>query len=402
MKKLIWALLFPLFVIGCSADDEDQSWLADYAPIVTTTIIKPQIVQISEEYPARVKAFRQAEVRAQVGGILEKRLFTEGSLVEKGDFLFQIDDAPFQVALKEAKASLDRAEAEAIRTHLQVERQKKLLATKATTAQQYEEAESAYKSALADIAAATSQIERAELDLQYARIAAPISGKIGQSYQSEGALVFANDSQVLAVIQQVDKVYIDVKQPFSQVEYLESIHEGLNILRYPNAKVEIFNGDGKAYDLPAKHLFTELDVSETMGDSLIRVEVENLHNKLRPGMYVRVKMTFGEISEGLLIPVQSVTRNAGGKPQVMVINSDDLGEYRDVVLGQQIGSYYLVKSGISSGEQIAVEGFTRAAENSPITVKKWNPNLEEKYGLNDEIQAQLDEIMQLIQVEIGG
>lgn len=298
MKKIVWVLLFPLFVISCSANEDDQNWLADYAPIVTTTVIMPEVIEISEEYPARVKAFRHAEIRSQVGGILAERLFTQGSFVEKGNALFQINDEQFQVELKDAKASLDRAEAEAVQAHLQVERQKKLSSTNATTKQQYEEAESSYKSALADIAAATAQLEKAQLDIQYARIEAPISGRIGQSYLSEGALISPNDSQVLAVIQQVDKVYIDVKQPFSQLEFLENITQGLEISHYPEVKVDILNSEGKSYNLPAKLLFTELDVNETMGDSLIRVEVNNINNKLRPGMYVRVKMSFGEIPEG--------------------------------------------------------------------------------------------------------
>lgn len=401
MKKIVWMLLFTLVIASCKTSEEGNSdtLMAGYAPIVTTMTMLPQVIEISESYPARVKAFRHAQIRPQVGGIVIERLFEQGAEVVKGQPLFQINDEQFQVALLEAKASLDRAEAEAMRAHYQVNRLQKLTATNATTKQQYEEAEAQYKQSVADIAHAKAQLRKAELDIQYAKIEAPISGKIGQSLVSEGALVSPNDAEPLALIQQIDKVYIDVKQPLSQIESLDRLTTGLNLARYETAKVTILNSEGQPYNLPAKLLFTELEVNETMGDSLIRIEVDNTQNRLRPGMYVRVQITFGEVPEGLLVPAEAISRNHAGKPQVMVINAQKEGEYREITLGQQKAGFYIVKSGLDADDEVVIEGHSRAMEHSPITIEPWNPNLEEKYQLNNAMQAKLDEIMALIDGE---
>jgi len=396
VKKILGIFLCVVLIAGCSESaNQDAESMAP--PIVTTVTLKPQSIEVSENYPARVKAFRHAEIRPQVGGIITERLFEQGSEVTKGQALFQINDEVFQVELMDAKASLDKAEAEAMRAHNHVNRLRALASSNALTKQQLEEAEAQYKQAIADIAQAKAQLAKAELDIAYAQIKAPISGRIGQSFVSEGTLVNPSDAQPLALIQQVDKVYIDVKQPLSQIEFLETEARAQNLQYYDQSRVEILNSNGTAYDVKAKLLFTELDVNETMGDSTMRVEVDNTNNRLRPGMYVRVKVTFGEIPEGLLIPVASVSRDDSGNPQVMVINPDETGEYRSIQIGQQLNGFYIVKSGLSTNDQIVVEGHTRAEEHSPITIKPWNPNLQKKYRLNDTMQAQLNEIMTMIQ-----
>lgn len=396
MNKILATLLCVMLIVGCSdSSNNDAELMAP--PIVTTIELKPQTIEVSENYPARVKAFRHAEIRPQVGGIITERLFEQGSEVTKGQALFQINDEVFQVELMDAKASLDKAEAEAMRAHNHVNRLRALASSNALTKQQLEEAEAQYKQAIADIAQAKAQLAKAELDIAYAQIKAPISGRIGQSFVSEGTLVNPNDAQPLALIQQVDKVYIDVKQPLSQIEFLEAEAREQNFQDYAESRVEILNSNGTAYDVNAKLLFTELDVNETMGDSTMRVEVDNTNNRLRPGMYVRVKVTFGEIPKGLLIPVASVSRDDLGNPQVMLINEHEEGEYRAIQIGQQLNGFYIVKSGLSANDQIVVEGHTRAEENSPITIKPWNPNLQEKYRLNETMQAQLNEIMTMIQ-----
>lgn len=396
-------LLCGLFLLNCilagcsEAGMGDEDILANHRPIVTVLKVKPQVIKVSENYPARVKAFRHVEIRPQVGGIVKNRLFREGYDVKAGDALFQINDEVFQAQLSEAQANLDKAEAEAMRTHNYMNRLQTLAKSNSVTKQQFEDAESQYKQAMADIAQAKALRTKAELDITYSVIKAPISGRIGQSYVSEGALINQTDTQPMAFIQQIDKVYIDVKQPLSQSVYLEKASLQTNFQFYDHPTIEIVDSEGNPYDVKAELLFTELDVNETMGDTSIRIEVDNTQHRLRPGMYVRVKITYGEIKNGLIVPVASISRSGQGLPQVMVIESTGKSELRQVALGQALNGYYVIKTGIQAGEQVVVEGRERALANVPILIKPWNPNLDEKRTMNPQMQAQLNEIMTLTQ-----
>lgn len=368
-------LLLPLFLSiglvlqGCGSEQVAQ---AETAPAkVTVFNIQPQSISFSENLPARVQAFRTAEIRPQVGGIIEKVLFTQGSEVKAGQALYKINSETFQADVNSNKASLTKAEAEVARLKVQLERYEQLLPSNAISKQEVSNAQAAYRQALADVAQMKALLTRQNLNLQYATVRAPISGRIGQSFVTEGALVNQGDTATMATVQQIDRVYVDVKQSIAEYERLQAALQSGELSANNEKTVRILNSHGQPYKVIARMLFEGINVDPETGDVTIRIEVQNPERKLLPGMYVRVSIDRASIPQALLIPAQAVQRNSNGDPQAYVINAKGAAEIRPIELGQQYEQSYLVNKGLQTGDKIVVEGVERIQPNQKLEISMW-------------------------------
>lgn len=368
-------LLLPLFlsiglvIQGCSSEEAKQPEVAPAK--VTVLSLQPQSVNFSENLPARVQAFRTAEIRPQVGGIIEKVLFTQGSEVKAGQALYKINAETFQADVNSNKASLNKAEAEVARLKVQLERYEQLLPSNAISKQEVSNAKAEYRQALADVAQMKALLSRQNLNLQYATVRAPISGRIGQSFVTEGALVSQGDTKNLATIQQIDKVYVDVKQSIGEYERLQTALQKGELSANSDKTVRIANSHGQFYNVSAKMLFEDINVDPETGDITIRIVVNNPERKLLPGMYVRVNIDRASVPQALLVPSQAIQRNNNGDPQVYVINAKGLADIRPIELGQQYEQFYLVNKGLKVGDKVIVEGIDRIQPNQKLEISKW-------------------------------
>ena len=368
-------LLLPLFLSiglllqGCGSEQAAQ---AKVAPAKVSILnLQPQSVNFSENLPARVQAFRTAEIRPQVGGIIEKVLFTQGSEVKAGQALYKINSETFQADVNSNQASLNKAEAEVARLKVQLERYEQLLPSNAISKQDVSNAQAAYRQALADVAQMKALLTRQNLNLQYATVRAPISGRIGQSFVTEGALVSQGDTNTMATVQQIDKVYVDVKQSISEYERLQTALQSGELSANNEKTVRISNSHGQPYKVSAKMLFEDINVDPETGDVTIRIEVQNPERKLLPGMYVRVNIDRASVPQALLVPAQAIQRNINGEPQVYVINAKGAADIRPIELGQQYEQFYIVSKGLKAGDKVVVEGVERIQPNQKLELATW-------------------------------
>ncbi|MEN5231056.1 efflux RND transporter periplasmic adaptor subunit [Brevundimonas naejangsanensis] len=327
------------------------------------TTVQAGHVQLSDSLPGRVVAFRTAEIRAQVGGIVQRKLFTEGAVVRAGQPLFQINAAPFRAEAESASAALQRAVAIRDRARLQAERLAPLLQADAVSRQAYDNAAAELAQAQADVAAAQAALARRHLDVGFATVTAPISGRIGASTVTEGALVGTADAAALATIHQINQVYVDVRQPASRLEALRDAGQGVNT-------VDILDSDGKPTGMTGRMLFSELSVDPATGDVTVRVLVDNASQRLLPGMFVRARLPRG--AEKILprVPQQAVVR-AGAQATVMVLAADGKAVSRPVELGDVVDGDYVVLAGLKAGERVIVEGQDRVQPDQPVVAEPW-------------------------------
>ncbi|QHH95737.1 AdeA/AdeI family multidrug efflux RND transporter periplasmic adaptor subunit [Acinetobacter gyllenbergii] len=368
-------LLLPLFLSiglalqGCGSEEEKP---AETPPAKVSVLnIQPQSVNFSENLPARVQAFRTAEIRPQVGGIIEKVLFTQGSEVKAGQALYKINSETFQADVNSNQASLHKAEAEVVRLKVQLERYEQLLPSNAISKQEVSNAQAEYRQALADVAQMKALLKRQNLNLQYATVRAPISGRIGQSFVTEGALVNQGDANTMSTVQQIDKVYVDVKQSISEYERLQAALQSGELSANNEKTVRISNSHGHPYNVSAKMLFEDINVDPETGDVTIRIEVQNPERKLLPGMYVRVNIDRASVPQALLVPAQAIQRNINGEPQVYVINAKGAADIRPIELGQQYEQFYIANKGLKAGDKIVVEGVERIQPNQKLELAVW-------------------------------
>jgi len=335
-----------------------------------------QAVALQTELPGRVEAQRTAQVRARVNGVVLKRLFTEGSEVKAGQPLFQIDPAPYQAALESAQASLAKAQANLAQAAAQAERNKPLVDAKAISQQEYLSSVAAAKSAEADVAAAKAAIQTAKLNVDYAHVTAPISGRIGRALVTEGALVSAAEATQLALIQQTSSVYVNFTQSANEVQQLRAaLAKGqLRSAGAQAAQVRIALDDGSELAKPGKLLFTDLSVDASSGQVLLRAEVPNGEGQLLPGQYVRVRLSQGELPAGILLPQQAVKRSNQGD-SVLIVGAGNKPEPRMVKVGAAQGNQWVVLDGLKPGDQVIVDGFQKMfVPGAPVTPVPWVPN----------------------------
>ena len=365
-----FVLSFVFVLNGCGNEQvSDQTHVSTAK--VTVISIQPQSINFSENLPARVHAFRTAEIRPQVGGIIEKVLFAQGSEVKAGQPLYKINSETFEADVNSNRAGLNKAEAEVNRLKIQLERYQQLLPSNAISKQEVSNVEAQYRQAIADVAQMKALLARQNLNLQYATVRAPISGRIGKSFVTEGALVSQADSNTMATIQQIDRVYVDVKQSIGEYERLQAALQSGELSANNQKAVQILNSLGQPYNVTAKMLFEDINVDPETGDVTIRIEVNNPERKLLPGMYVRVNIERASVPQALLVPEQAIQRNMNGDPQVYVVNAKGGADVRSVELGQQYEQFYLINKGLKAGEKVVVEGIERIQPNQKLAISAW-------------------------------
>ncbi|QIK39037.1 efflux RND transporter periplasmic adaptor subunit [Caldichromatium japonicum] len=330
-------------------------------PEVGVIALHPQTVNLTVELPGRTSAYRIAEVRPQVGGIIQERLFKEGSQVQASQVLYQIDAAPYQAAYESAQAALERARAGLERARLKAERAANLLKARAVSQEDYDDAEAARKEAAAAVAVAEAEVKRARIELDYTRIKAPIGGRIGRSLVTQGALVTANQAQALATIQQLDPIYVDLTQ--ASVELLRlrrALQDGR--LQRPagdQPRVTLILEDGRDYPHPGRLEFAEVSVEPTTASIILRAIIPNPDQVLLPGMFVRARVEEGQRQGVLLVPQRAVQRDRQGRPYVLVLNADDQVEQRLLQTERIQGDAWLVEGGVAAGERLILDGLQR-------------------------------------------
>jgi membrane fusion protein (multidrug efflux system) len=342
--------------------------MGGFTPQVTVVTLKTQPVTLTRELPGRTNAYLVAEVRPQVSGILKKRLFEEGALVKAGQPLYEIDDAIYRAQLESAQASLAKAQATVAAAKLTAERTQELIKIDAVSKQDNDNAVAAYGQAQADVAAGKAAVTNALVNLSYAHLTAPITGRIGKSAVTVGALVTANQSTAMATIQQLDPIYVDVNQASSEwLDLKQEIDSGRAQSGAADAPVTIMLADGRTYAQKGKLQFADVTVDPTTGDFLLRAIVPNPNGELLPGMYVRALLDEGVLSKGLLAPQQGIERDPKGNASALVVNADGKVEPREVKVSRTIGDQWLVDDGLASGDRLIVEGVQKVQPGMPVT-----------------------------------
>ncbi|WP_374301739.1 efflux RND transporter periplasmic adaptor subunit [Paracoccus sp. (in: a-proteobacteria)] len=324
---------------------------------VSVLTMTPQPLPVVNELPGRVAATRTAEVRPRVGGIVVERIFTQGSEVKAGDILYKIDPAPYQVRVASAEATLARAEATRRNAQDQLARTEALRERRVTAGVELENAETTLAQADADVAIAQASLQEAQLNLGYTDVTAPIDGVVGRALVTEGALVTAQ-TDILATIQQLDPVYVDVTQSSSQLFALQRARAaGELMMTAPDeARVQLFFDDGSEYPHPGKLLFSEASVDSSTGQITLRAEFPNPDGMLLPGLYVRARLEQAIRENALSIPQMAVQRDTNGQAFVYVMKGEDTVERRDLTLGQTSDSGWLVEDGLQPGDRVVVAG----------------------------------------------
>jgi len=326
-------------------------------PQVSVVTLHPQSVSITAELPGRTAASLVAEVRPQVGGIIQKRLFQEGSEVNEGDALYQIDPAPYQATQDSAVAALQKAEAAVPSAQAKVDRYKNLVTQNAVSKQDYDDAIATVAQAKAEVASAKASLDTAKINLAYTTIRAPISGRTDKSSLTPGALVTASQTTILTTIRKLDPVYVDVTQSSTNLLNLrQAIDAGRIKIAGTNVNVRLKLENGTIYPLNGKLAFAESAVSETTGTFTVRAEFPNPDRILMPGMYVRALVEEGVAPNSFLVPQRAVSRNTKGEPTALFVNREAKVEERILTVGQSVGNNWLATSGVSDGDRILVEG----------------------------------------------
>lgn len=358
--SLFFSLLIAVVLLS-ACRQENPKTIAPGPMEVDISTIKQQLVNLAVELPGRTAAYRIAEVRPQVGGIIKKRLFTEGSEVKAGQLLYQIDPDTYQARFDSAKAALAKADALEHSARLKAERYRTLVQTKAVSDQDQVEMEANWKQAVADVAAAKAAVDSARINLDYTKLTAPISGRIGRSTVTEGALVTAEQATALATIQQLDPLYVDLNQSSTEMLNLkkELSSEQTQHLEKSQSRVKVLFEDGAEYSQPGTLEFSDVTVNQTTGTVILRAIVANPDQRLLPGMFVRARIDKGQRPNAILVPAVSISRNSKGQPMVMLVNKESVVEARIVQTGQNIGDQVLVTEGLSEGEQVIVAGLQK-------------------------------------------
>lgn len=350
---------------GCDNSGNQQA----HAPMpqVTVHVVNNAPLSIITELPGRTSAFRVAEVRPQVSGIILKRNFVEGSDVEAGQSLYQIDPATYQAAYDSARGDESKAEAAAAIAHLTVKRYVPLLGTKYISQQDYDQAVATARQADADVMAAKAAVESARINLAYTKVTSPITGRIGKSSVTEGALVTNGQSDAMATVQQLDPIYVDVTQSSSDFMRLkqESLQQG------GDAKsVQLVMENGQPYALKGSLQFSDVTVDESTGSITLRAIFPNPQHTLLPGMFVRARIDEGVNPSAMLVPQQGVTRTPRGDATVLLVNDKNQVETRSVVAAQAVGDQWLITSGLKPGDKVIVSGLQKVRPGATVKAEE--------------------------------
>ena len=373
--SLIAAGALATLLAACGkADDKAAGGGAPQMPAPEVGVVTATVgdVGLITELPGRVEASRTAQVRARAAGILQQRLFKEGSDVKAGQPLFRIDAAPYAAAAESARASLAKAQANLAQASAQVERYRPLVSANAISKQDFVNAEAAEKQAQADVAAGKAAVRTADINLGYASVTSPISGRIGRSLVTEGALVGQGEATALAVVQQINPVYVNFTQSASDVFQLRRALENGQLKRAGDseaASVKLVLSDGSEHSQPGKLLFTDLSVDATTGQVTLRAEVPNPKGELLPGLYLRVRIEQAQASNAITLPQQAVTRTQQGDT-ISVVSDDGKISQRPVKISAAQNNRWVVLDGLKAGEKVMVDGFQKLQMLPPGTPVK--------------------------------
>jgi membrane fusion protein (multidrug efflux system) len=359
------ALVCGLSMTACNR--QVQAPPASVPEVATVTVARQQVL-LTTELPGRTSPYLIAEIRPQVNGLIQKRLFTEGSDVKAGQELYQIDPAPFQAALDNAKAALGRAEANLPALQLRADRYKEALADKAVSRQDLDDASAAVNQVQADIQYYRAMVETARINLNYAHVVSPIPGRIGTSTVTDGAIVTAYQPTALATIQQLDPIYVDVPQSTAELLRLQRrLEEGRLTPDGTNAnKVQLLLGDGTTYPLDGTFQFRDVSVDPSTASVILRMVFPNPNGVLLPGMFVRAVVKEGVSAQAILVPQQAVSRDSKGNPVALIVGASGKVEQRMLSLDRAIGDQWLVSSGLATGDRVIAEGMQRVRPGAAV------------------------------------
>ncbi|EGM9374805.1 multidrug efflux RND transporter periplasmic adaptor subunit AcrA [Salmonella enterica] len=372
-----------LALTGC--DDKQDQQGGQQMPEVGVVTLKTEPLQITTELPGRTVAYRIAEVRPQVSGIILKRNFVEGSDIEAGVSLYQIDPATYQATYDSAKGDLAKAQAAANIAELTVKRYQKLLGTQYISKQEYDQALADAQQATAAVVAAKAAVETARINLAYTKVTSPISGRIGKSSVTEGALVQNGQASALATVQQLDPIYVDVTQ--SSNDFLRLKQELANgSLKQENgkAKVDLVTSDGIKFPQSGTLEFSDVTVDQTTGSITLRAIFPNPDHTLLPGMFVRARLQEGTKPTALLVPQQGVTRTPRGDATVLVVGADNKVETRQIVASQAIGDKWLVTDGLKAGDRVVFSGLQKVRPGAQVKVQEITADNKQQAASGDQ------------------
>jgi membrane fusion protein (multidrug efflux system) len=374
--KISLPLLGLLLLNSCSQEGDKGEPTSDTQAIspafpVSVMIVKTESVTLHRELPGRTSPFRMAQVRARVNGIVENRLFEEGSDVAAGDVLFQIDPAPYQAQLDSAEAALARAQAGYQAAKAQADRFKKLVETNAISQQNYDDAVASELSLSAEIAAAQAAVDAAKINLDYTKVTAPISGHIGSADVTEGAYVQQATATLLGTIQQIDPLYIDLSESAEEVLRLKAALKSGKLSRTEDGKaeVQVILDDGRILPQTGSLQFSDVTVNTSTGTVTLRAIVPNTEGNLLPGMFVHARLVEGTDSNAILVPQSFVSRNSRGEPTVLLVNKEDIVEQRVIETKRTVGSAWLITGGLEPGERIVTNNLQKIRPGMPVAPK---------------------------------
>lgn len=363
------ALSLSLIVTACGGNAPAQPPRAQAVPVTVVTL-KGQDALLTRELPGRTTPFLVAEVRPQVSGIIQRRLFAEGSEVKAGQPLYQIDDASYRADNNSAKAGLARARAALVTARLNAQRSAELVKVDAISRQDHDNAQAALRQAEADVKAAQAGVHATGVTLGRARITSPISGRIGKSSVTQGALVSAGQAAPLATVQQLDPIYIDLTQSSAELLSLRKAMANGSLAANDTLPVTVLLEDGTAYRHAGRLAFSEVTVDPGTGSFALRVVVPNPDGVLLPGMYVRAVVGNGERQNAILVPQQGIARDPKGNTSAMVVGKDGKVEQRAVQVSRSIGDQWLVESGLEAGDKVIVEGLQKIKPGLPVVASE--------------------------------
>lgn len=368
-SPLLLTLFAALLMAGCEqkADNQDSPQSRPPASVNVMTLA-PQSITLTSSLPARTVAYRKADVRPQVSGIIEQRLFEEGSQIEAGQQLYQIDPAIYEAELANTRAELNRAEAALKTAKARENRYQNLLDDNAISRQEYDDALATFQQAEAEIEVRRAMVKTAQTNLDYTRVNAPISGRIGKSNVTEGALVTAQQEAVLATIHQLDPMYVDISQPSRALLDLRKKVIDREINQQSAPTVTLTLEDGSRYPHQGQLQFAEVDVDPSTGDVVLRAIMPNPDQLLLPGMFVRAEITEGKIDAAILAPQKAISFNREGNASAYVVNSSNEVEARELEVGRAIDGHWLVKSGLNAGDQLIVAGLQKVAPGAKVSI----------------------------------
>lgn len=382
----VLATVSALALAACGEAPQSPAAGGQGVPQVSVVTVQPQRLALTTELPGRVSPALIAEVRPQITGLVLQRRFKEGSDVKAGDLLYQIDPATYRANVDSAQATLAKAEANLVTVKLKAGRYKELANIKAVSQQDADDAAASLQQAEAEITSAKATLQTQRINLDYTHITSPISGRIGRSSVTQGALVTANQADALATVQQLNPIYVDVTQSTSTLLAIKRSMDA-GTLKSGTAKVRLVLEDGSVYAQSGKLQFSDVTVDKSTGAVTLRAEFPNPRADLLPGMYARAVLEEGVLEQALLVPQMAVARDTTGKPYAFVVDGDGKMQQRSLTTNRAVGDQWLVSEGLKPGDVVVVEGQQKAHAGQPVKAQPYTPATQKTAAVQKTVTA---------------